>query len=386
MLRPPLPIPTNDSNAFAHHTMHTRVPANIREVQTLNADYPVIIHTALDRLYDEITTDQPIAMLQHLAQDYDDWAAAHAAQKRATWLNAVWFFAETFLYRRIVEAVRWFETGRDPFAPKKHEEFTSPALWQTLAEALATRALDSEERLGALIEFGVWGNRIDLSYALVAAHGTQGTQEDLLVNHTPKVVEHLLGSTGDIHVVCDNSGTELAMDCALADALLERGHQVVFHVKSHPFFVSDTTVPDIHTFLHLLSRREGEAYRLGERLSAAFGRGQWRLAPDAFWCSSQFLWQMPPRLKQAFSNAQLVILKGDLNYRRSVGDAIWDTVTPYEDVVSYFPAPLLALRTLKSDPIVGLAPGMATALDQIDGLWRTNGRRGMIQSRLQAEI
>jgi uncharacterized protein with ATP-grasp and redox domains len=386
MLRPPLPIPTNVSNAFAHHTMHTRVPANIREVQTLNADYPVFIHTALDRLHDEITANQPIAMLQHLAQDYDDWAAAHAAQKDATWLNAVWFFAETFLYRRIVEAVRWFETGRDPFAPKKHEEFTSLALWHTLEETLATHALDSEERLGALIEFGVWGNRIDLSYALVAAHGTQGTQEDLLVNHTPQVVEHLLDSTGDIHIVCDNSGTELAMDCALADALLEQGHRVVFHVKSHPFFVSDTTVPDIHTFLHLLRRREGEAYRLGERLSTAFGRGQWRLAPDVFWCSSQFLWQMPPRLQQAFSNAQLVILKGDLNYRRSVGDAIWDTVTPYEDVVSYFPAPLLALRTLKSDPIVGLAPGMATALDQVDALWRTNGRRGLIQSRLQAKI
>ena len=64
---------------------------------------------------------------------------------------------------------------------------------------------------------------------------------------------------------------------------------------------------------------------------------------------------------------------------RAVGDALWNTTTPFDDVVDYFPCPLLALRTLISDPIVGLPPGMAGALDDVDSEWRVNGRRGVGQ-------
>jgi hypothetical protein len=77
----------------------------------------------------------------------------------------------------------------------------------------------------------------------------------------------------------------------------------------------------------------------------------------------------------------MVIVKGDANYRRLVGDAVWQPETPFEDVMRYFPAPILALRTGKSDPIVGLPRGMAQALDQQDPAWRVNGRRGVIQFR-----
>ena len=45
----------------------------------------------------------------------------------------------------------------------------------------------------------------------------------------------------------------------------------------------------------------------------------------------------------------------------------------------YFPAPLLALRSLKSDPIVGLRPDQAETLDGLDPKWRSNGKRGVIQ-------
>jgi hypothetical protein len=72
-----------------------------------------------------------------------------------------------------------------------------------------------------------------------------------------------------------------------------------------------------------------------------------------------------------------VIVKGDANYRRTVGDAVWPEITPFADVTAYFPAPLLALRTLKSDPIVGLAPGVASSLDAAEPAWRVNGRRGV---------
>jgi hypothetical protein len=52
-------------------------------------------------------------------------------------------------------------------------------------------------------------------------------------------------------------------------------------------------------------------------------------------------------------------VKGDANYRRLIGDALWPHDTPFAHVLSYFAAPLLALRTLKSEVCVGLAPGVS---------------------------
>ena len=80
-----------------------------------------------------------------------------------------------------------------------------------------------------------------------------------------------------------------------------------------------------------------------------------------------------------FRGAALVIFKGDANYRRVVGDALWPPETPLASVVDYFPAPLLALRTLKSDPVVGLPAGLAARLDGVDPDWRINGKRGVIE-------
>jgi hypothetical protein len=71
------------------------------------------------------------------------------------------------------------------------------------------------------------------------------------------------------------------------------------------------------------------------------------------------------------------VLKGDANYRRAVNDALWDPETPFGHVLQYFPAPLLALRTLKSDAVAGLPKGRARELDAQDATWRVNGKRGV---------
>ena len=44
---------------------------------------------------------------------------------------------------------------------------------------------------------------------------------------------------------------------------------------------------------------------------------------------------------------------GDANFRRLIGDRHWPWSTRPEDVLSYFPAPLLALRTCKSEVLIG---------------------------------
>jgi hypothetical protein len=91
---------------------------------------------------------------------------------------------------------------------------------------------------------------------------------------------------------------------------------------------------------------------------------------------------MPHDLRRDLAAADLVIVKGDANYRRLVGDAHWPPATRFEHAVGYFPAALVALRTLKSELIVGLQPGDTERLAAEDPAWLVNGQRGVIQARL----
>jgi uncharacterized protein with ATP-grasp and redox domains len=376
-------IRTDSTNAFAHHTMKVRVPAIIHEVMVLNPNYSPAILDALARLAEEMENDQLIPMLQPLAPDYEQWAANYAPYAGHTWLNTDWFFAEIYTYRLLMQAVRWWETGRDPFAPKKIAELGSSALWELIERTLSSQDTPLEERLLSLVYAALWGNRIDLSYAASLAHGTTSSNEDLLVDDSAAVVKHLLETTGAIHIIVDNTGSELAMDLALADALLENeNNRIIIHPKMHPTFVSDATAPDVLTLIERMAMHETPIVSaLGKRLSHAFESRRLTLAPDFYWNSTRVLWDMPPHLVDVFRGAALVIIKGDANYRRMVGDVLWPPDIPYSTVVDFFPAPLLALRTLKSDVVVGLPTGLDQRLDQTDPAWRVSGRHGLIQFR-----
>ena len=381
----PDPIRTDDSNPFAQRTIRERLPAILRETRALNPDYSPQIHDAIQRLHDDLIGDAPIRLIETPAPDYDDWRAAWLPFRGATWQHCQWFFAEVYTYRLLMEAVRWFETGRDPFAPKKAEEYAGAAHWQLLARALAVEG-PPEERLATLLELTVWGNRIDLSYALASSHGSAVAAEDLLVDERARYVEHLLREAGEVQIIADNAGSELTMDLVLAAMLLEEGiaTRVVLHLKQHPTFVSDAIAADALNFLALLRarRQDPDAQRLGAQLETHLEQGRLRLAPDPWWNSSHFLYALPPRLQIQFARARLALIKGDANYRRMVYDTVWPAETPLRHIAGHFPCPLLAPRTLKSDPVVGLPPGLAGRLDSIDADWRVNGKRAVLQGAL----
>jgi len=382
MVNRPAMIRTDESNAFAHDTMLRRLPTNIREVAHLNPDYPAYIRKNLEQLASEIERDQPIKAFNPFLPDADIWETSLKAHAGDTWLHTDWFFAEIAAYRHLIETVRWWENGRDPFAPQKTKEMGSEDLWSLLDKALELRGKPIEERLQALIHSDLWGNRIDLSFGSSMAHGNTGSHEDILVDDSEAAVEHLMRQNGDVHFISDNTGTELAVDLALADALFDKGmSHVTFHLKLHPTFVSDIIVPDMLMMLNAMrSGEHGEAIeQLGRRLQMALDEGRMHLAPGAFWNSPYVLREMPERLANGFKGAALVIIKGDLNYRRMVEDRLWETDVPFAEVTEYFPAPLLALRTMKSDSVVGLASGLAEQLDREDARWRVNGKRGLIQ-------
>lgn len=375
-------IRTDTTNAFAHHTMGVRVPAIVRGVLERNGDYEPDVASAVEELAVALESNAALPALAATAPASSEVRRALGARAGQTWLATDWFFAETYAYRQLVERVRFWQTQRDPFLANKREEYASEQHRAAFESALEGGGA-LEERLAERFLGGVFGNRIDLSFAAARAHGLEAAAEDLLADERTAAVRQCFDGTGALHVVADNAGTELTLDLVLADFVLtELGVPVVFHLKAHPTFVSDATIADLLGFVGLAGDR---AMPVGSpatqcciaRLAHAVQSGRLTLRAHPFWNGPDSLWSLPPELASELASARLVVLKGDANYRRAVGDAVWPTETSFAAVTAYFPAPLLALRTLKSDPVVGLAAGRAAALDREDPTWRVNGKRGV---------
>ena len=374
-VRPP-PLRTDESNAFAHYSMAVRVPKILDDVRDQNPDYPAAVLDAVVRLRDDIRADAHLPGLAFPAPDAQEWQPEPGAQ---TWLHTEWFFAENYVYRSLMAAVRYWERGRDPFAPVKRHELASEALWQSLEGVLA-HAAQGDEQVHALLDLSLWGNRVDLSYAVGTAFGRAGESHDLLCDDRDRAVADLWKARGDVHLVADNTGSELSMDLALADVLMSGARaKVSLHVKAHPVFVSDATVADVWSLVGAMHARGGACDALASRLDRAFDAGQLRVLPDFYWNGPRFLWDRPARIAAELDRATMVVFKGDANYRRVIGDALWPADATLRAATAYFPAPLLLLRTMKSDAVVGLPAGLVERLDAVDREWRINARRGLIQ-------
>ncbi len=387
--RLPPPILTSEPGSFARRTFEVRIPRIIEDTIAAENFPPDIVAALLD-LRAEILGGA-IAPLPPEAPDKAFWDTHSDSYFGRSWLDVPWYWAESYFYRRVLQATRYFQPGdwfhRDPYANQKKAELEPRAGPYALQVLLSKLPSSVDERFSVLLHASLWGNRTDLSYN-VAQHAPGALALDVeranvLVDDTTRVWEHLLAHRGGhVQFICDNAGTELLHDLALADFLLSEGlaARVTFHVKPQPFFVSDAMIKDAEAALGTLaSSTVPSLQQLGERLGRARAEKRFLLADHWFWVTCLFFFQLPEDLEQTLSRASLVISKGDANYRRLLGDAHWDPTTPFAEVVSYFPAPLVALRTLKSEIIVGLRPGQAEQLRQQDPEWQVNGKRGVVQ-------
>ncbi|MBD0675246.1 hypothetical protein BU198_32250 [Streptomyces sp. CBMA156] len=87
---------------------------------------------------------------------------------------------------------------------------------------------------------------------------------------------------------------------------------------------------------------------------------------------------MPVDLRAEFTGAGMTVLKGNLNYRRLVGDRLWPPVILFGGMVGYLSSPVVALRTLKSDVIVGVDAATVAWLDGSGTAWRISGRHAVV--------
>jgi uncharacterized protein with ATP-grasp and redox domains len=356
-------------------------------------DYGPPVTDRLRRLIDEIP-EGPIRRLHDPAPDAALWNARIAPHRGHSWLEVPWFFGETYFYRRIIEAVGYFAPGdrSDPFAGQKRAGYRESiqdirALAHARAQAIDTGR--SEEELVRLLKTALWGNQADLSMWDADADGpdhlsTGREEEHLLADDTGAVLDYLqtLESPRRVDVWADNAGFEFATDLALVDGLLEDDWTdvLVLHLKAHPTFVSDVTVRDVHRILNALADDEAEPMRaLADRLRSALADGRLRLADPFAWTSPLPARDVPATVNAELARADLLLSKGDANYRRLLGDRTWAFTTPFEEVVSYRPAPVLALRTLKAEVAAGLTQEQVDRLDAEDPEWLVNGEWGLIQ-------
>ncbi len=89
-----------------------------------------------------------------------------------------------------------------------------------------------------------------------------------------------------------------------------------------------------------------------------------------------------PALHTSLGQCGLAVLKGDLNYRKLLGDRAWEPDTPLARAAAPWPCPYVAVRTLKSPVIAGLSRETATRAASKEETWMTSGNYGVIQSNL----
>jgi hypothetical protein len=413
---------TAGEESFARRSIRDRHAATLLQVIELNGvGEPHRTHL-LDfrreslggRLTDPLAAGQPewdSSLFER--RELADWRRAIRRQVGRSWYELPWYFAESCWFLKLLLAFGYYEPRgpnrlRDPFEPFKRRELLQPGGGLESASGLGP-LLPAPDRASAGLPLGrgpvpadalrelllasLWGNRMDLSMHSLAReyrgrflprqgrHPHRPSRAELLIDHSRQTARRLLASRR-VDLILDNAGPELVCDLLLAARLLSGSgpRQVVLHAKRSPFYVSDARPADIEATIRALSgaanRRVGAAGSLLERLQA---EGRLRILDHWFWNGPRFFRDLPAGLRSELGAADLVLLKGDANYRRLVGDRHWPPSTPLESLTSYFPAPLATLRTMKSEIVVDLSEALVRRLEREDPEWRTNGRRGLVR-------
>lgn len=348
------------------------------------------------------------------------------------WHNAPWLYSECYLYRRIETffslSKHW--KGYDVFNRQKISTFKSsrPAVME-LAHRYKELAEQAEKGKGAdgktpeqieeaerllfyeMCEICLWGNATDLSLLtsltyediqkLQGAEARKAAENNIIVNDMAAAFNVLRDARKErknserrVDIVLDNAGFELFVDLILAGYLLsaDLATTVVLHPKSIPWFVSDVVPKDFSDLLNVLAdpqpfytapddsgrtyeplseREEAEIKFLFNQWSKFHAEGKLIVRPNRFWTTPGCYWRMPhvaPELFEDLKQSELVLFKGDLNYRKLTNDAAWDPTTPFTTAIG----PLgpksgirtLAFRTCKADVVVGLPQGEDERLRQ----------------------
>ena len=389
----PPSIKGTQPGSWSRFSVKDRLPVIAQRVIEENQFSSKINHN-LQQLQEEIP-NKPIRQLKDSdAPDHKSWQKYIQPYLGKNWLTVPWFFVETYFYRRIIEAVDYFNLQQDPFEYQKQQglEKTTGDI-ASLAKFLAER-LENPGKVDNVLRdglyFSLWGNQADLS--LWPAGSTADPRND----SRKTLMEHLLANdikqvlrvfnkadlpVNQVDLLLDNAGFEFVSDIALADILLshELVEQVILHVKSHPTFVSDVIEADLGKTIQFLTGSDDiDTAQLGKRLETLLKENRIQVKTHNFWTSPLPMWDLPRDIREDLKGSSLLISKGDANYRRILGDREWDFTEGFHRIVDYMPVPLVALRTLKCELAVGMDLDQIQFVFNQDSKWMVNGKWGVI--------
>ncbi|XP_030627541.1 damage-control phosphatase ARMT1 [Chanos chanos] len=375
----------------------------------------------LSKLRNELQTDKPILALNDTMQDVEDWNQYMQRQQALlgdsepiSWFKSPWLYVECYMYRRIQEALKLNPpiSNFDVFKEGKTQSFFDSqqaiiSLCTYLQELIKTVDKISEKQLHEnflkLLQVSLWGNKCDLSISAGQENAQKTspmeTLHDLkcfiLVDDSDMVWSTLMSLRGSgdqdksrarVDVVLDNAGFELVTDLVFADFLITFGlaKEIRFHGKSIPWFVSDVTKHDFDwTIMQVMAANHKWMSMSGAHWKRYMKEGLWSYHDHPFWTLPHEFCDMPldaPDLYSTLQASDLILFKGDLNYRKLTSDRDWEHTVRFEKALRGFqPAPLCSLRTLKANVQVGLQPGQGENLSVQNPNWMTSGKYAVVQ-------
>ena len=394
----PLPpfISTSDPDSFASFTFTDRLPKmldQIVEKNSLGGTGRQALIELKNRLRSGVVQDCSAALGELLEPaERAVWNAEIAGHVGRSWLDLPWYFAESLFYLEILLAWGYYSVDRprlaaDPFEAFKEEELHRPGGALDLVAGISpavSSADTTKDKLRILLHYCLWANRMDLSYSqlLKIYRNPLRIEEDhLLVDHSDTVTEKLLQASR-VDFILDNAASELICDLYLVHLLLQHSEKlnILLHCKKAPFYVSDAMGKDVlRTIASLEHSGHSELLRIGRLLTGYLEDGRLRILDHYFWNGPLHFPEFPDDLRRCLAGSDLVVLKGDVNYRRLLSDRRWAPSVNMESIVGYFPAALVTLRTTKSELVVDLSPEKVEELNRKDPKWMIEGRYGIIR-------
>lgn len=253
-----------------------------------------------------------------------------------------------------------------------------------------------EENLGRLLKMNLSANSTDLSQLF----WEQFSEVTAAIDDSKEFWTDYasdLGGTSKINILVDNFGIEFLSDIILGYYfILKKGRdtdiEIIYHVNELPIFVSDVRSGDeklLFDILSSLTENNEEYTALLDDIRSFIGT-KLIFRPD-FFCNMPNNYNIISKpeyknirelsaIKDIFNSSNLLIVKGDLNYRRMVGDKNYNPNKKIESRIGYIKCPVLIIRSFKSDcTLLGRKGREFLRNKNIEQDWQSSGKYGIIQ-------